>query len=182
MNATRFIVMFLLMCTLYLYGAPYKSEKIDLEAHFNQLDRALRNRKFYILKKKQDLFSLEESLNECTLDNDRGVIYKRLYDEYLKFNTDSAIAYADKYEKISQKQGAQSLVLQAELDKAMALILHGWFPAADDELQKCGAIENLPPQLQQKFAITEIEYTWRNRQPAEIDLMIAGQHDSMLKT
>lgn len=182
MNATRFIVMFLLMCTLYLYGAPGKSDKIDLEAHFNQLDRALRNRKFYILKKKQDLFSLEESLNECTLDNDRGVIYKRLYDEYLKFNTDSAIAYADKYEKISQKQGARSLVLQAELDKAMALILHGWFPAADDELQKCGAIEDLPPQLQQKFAITEIEYTWRNRQPAEIDWMNAGQNDSMLKT
>lgn len=131
MKKKRFVGLFLLLFPICLFGVSSRLVKTDLQTDFSRLDQIVHNRNFYMVRKKQEIFNLKESLEGCTLDNDRCVIYKRLYDEYQKFNADSAIVYADKYEEISRRQGWGNLALQARLDKVMALILQGMYLKAD---------------------------------------------------
>jgi hypothetical protein len=161
MKKKRFVGLFLLLFPICLFGVSSRLVKTDLQTDFSRLDQIVHNRNFYMVRKKQEIFNLKESLEGCTLDNDRCVIYKRLYDEYQKFNADSAIVYADKYEEISRRQGWGNLALQARLDKVMALILQGMYLKADQEMKNCAPIGRLPPQLQQKYAIADFEFTLR---------------------
>lgn len=133
----------------------------NLEDNFNRLDSVVAHRAQYLQNVQQNIDELKKTLATCTFSSDRYGICKHLYDIYQKYDPDSALYYARRCQSIAVANGLKNELMASKLDELMVLILRGEYVVARGLLIKLGPIENCPPLLKTKYAITTLEYYMR---------------------
>ncbi len=133
----------------------------DVELALQQLDdvlthrREIFNQKITALKaQKRELFEL----NEPAL---RLIKYEQLFTEYLHFNGDSAVFYAQKAVETAQQLNEHNAVIQAKIYLLTALTRKGVYILADKLSHQIGDVADVPKELQSQYASCLIEQSLR---------------------
>lgn len=137
------------------------AQKVDLETAMKQLDAVVAKRDVYMQNHRDEIDQLKKTLKTTTFDNDKYVICKRLYDEYQKFDADSALYYAHRCKELASDMKQSDLFTQAEIDELLISIYRGQYALAKVQLRDCGPIEKIAPNMQAKYAIAALEYYMR---------------------
>jgi hypothetical protein len=145
-------------------------EGVDLNVALKKLDYVVGKRDYYIQKKQQVIDNLKKDLETSMVDNDKYVICKRIYDEYQKFNADSALFYAYSCQKLAMKTKRNDWLIQAEIDRIFIIIYQGKLVAAKSRLIECGPIGDLSPQFMSQYAVAAFEYYMRINISGNIDI------------
>jgi hypothetical protein len=150
----------LLFLFLGLSGAAMAGDP-NLEDNFKKLDYAVAHHTEYLQKVQQNIDDLKATLATCTYSSDRYGICKHLYDLYLKFDSDSALAYAFRCQVLAKADGEKEEFMESKLDELMIKVLRGDYVSARGSMVKLGPIESFPEALKGKYAILSLEYYMR---------------------
>ena len=134
---------------------------VDLNGALKKLDYVVGKRDYYIQKKQQVIDNLKKTLETSTINNDKYILCKHIYDEYQKFDADSALAYAYRCQELAKITKQDVGIKEAKIDEMMILIYRGEYIAAKERLIECGPIENIPSQIQPDYALAALEYYMR---------------------
>lgn len=86
-----FIFLFSLLASVVSMA---QNVKFDIEADLHRLDTVVANSHKYDAQKMHDINYIKRSTGDFVTPTERYNFYKRLYDEYMKFDSDSAKHYA----------------------------------------------------------------------------------------
>ena len=145
-------------------------QKVDLQSALRTLDATVKKRELYIQKRQQVIDHLKKNLETSTIDNDKYTICRRIYDEYQKFDADSALAYVYRCQRLAIKNKQKEWMTQAKIDEILILIYRGEFIAVKGRLEEYGPIENLSPQIQPQLAMASLEYYMRMHGTGYVDV------------
>lgn len=148
-----FISIFTTLCTA--------AREINLETDFSCLDTVVARRATYIAAKQHVIDGIKQNMAAATTAFDRYIVYKHLYDEYLKFNPDSAQHYALLCQRQALQAGMKNEYISALIDQALITIYQGDYYKAGRQLQAIGDIEKLSPSMQPKLAVTYLSFYMR---------------------
>lgn len=101
-----------------------------------RLDDAIANRPLFQKAKEHRIDSLKELARAQASQLDQLETYNRLFQEYLTYNFDSAMAYVDLAEKISLLSSSYDVMSQVEIHRALSLATSGHFSNAIAILDK----------------------------------------------
>lgn len=136
--------------------------KFDIEADLHRLDIVVANSHKYDAQKMQDINYINRSMGGFVTPTERYNFYKRLYDEYMKFDSDSAKHYASMCQKVASKANMYNYEVAAILDRAYIFITCGELIDAQRILNTISTpIDSLPDDVRMKYAITMLEYRIR---------------------
>ena len=154
-----FIFLFSLLVSAHSIA---QNVKFDIEADLYRLDTVVANRHKYDAQKMQDINYIKRSSGNYVTPLERYNFYKRLYDEYMKFDSDSAKHYASMCQKVAGKANMYNYEVAAILDQAYIFITCGELIDAQRILNTISTpIDNLPEDVRMKYAITMLEYQIR---------------------
>lgn len=136
--------------------------KFDIEADLHRLDTVVANSHKYDAQKMQDINYINRNMGGFVTPTERYNFYKRLYDEYMKFDSDSAKHYASMCQKVASKANMYNYEVAAILDRAYIFITCGELIDAQRILNTISTpIDSLPDDVRMKYAITMLEYRIR---------------------
>ncbi len=131
-----------------LISGLVSSAKPDI--NLKELDKLINQRQVFIEQKEQEIQYLK-SLNEGSEDKQEKYRYsKKLFQEYLPFQIDSALFFAQSCIDISQKIEDVQLITESKLQLAEAYLLAGLYQEATSVLDTI-AQNNLDERLQKMF-------------------------------
>ena len=151
--AMRFLTFIMLICPALLCNANDKR----LDEAFARLDSVVYRNAEFIKRKQQAIDNLHTALQSALLQEDRYMLAKQLYDEYLKFDSDSAMTYALLCHDIAGEMGRTDLMLQSDINTITIYVLSGRHTKALWLMDRIGPIERLPESLRPAFALTALE-------------------------
>lgn len=99
------------------------------------LEEALRNRQFYIESKQARIDSIKQRLNAHMSPMEKLECYDELYEQYLTFRFDSAMAYLDCSEQLLDEDADYELRSRIQIHRALSLATSGHFSQAADLLE-----------------------------------------------
>lgn len=136
--------------------------KFDIEADLHRLDTVVANSHKYDAQKMHDINYIKRSTGDFVTPTERYNFYKRLYDEYMKFDSDSAKHYASMCQKVASRTNMHNYEVAAILDRAYIFITCGELIDAQRILNTISTpIDSLPDDVRMKYAITMLEYRIR---------------------
>lgn len=156
----RYIHAVLIIC---LWPLATAGKGIDLNEDFRLLDEAVAQRATYAKQKEASIQRTKMSLGECTSFHDLYNANRRLYNEYLKFNSDSAIAYAYRCLVVARKGNMSVELASAKLALAKAWLLRGEDVRAKAQLNNLGPIELNDSSLRTGIASAWLDYILRTK-------------------
>ena len=124
-----------LMSALLVLGSPHPQAR-GLEDALSQLDQVLKNEESITQAKEERIAKLCTRLGEAKTGTFRYAIMKRLYNEYERYNLDSALYYVHRKEDLARKLGDQALINDALNDKADRYIISGMYRYAEAALNE----------------------------------------------
>lgn len=148
----------------FLVSCHQSPQQKMLEKDFEELDNVVANRNQYISNKERNVATLKREMLSYTTVSDKYVYSKRLYDEYMKFNPDSAAYYSRMSQKYALEGGMHQEYLQAKIDALLLTILSGDYYKAKIKIDEMGPIDQLPLLVRPKMAIVYLEFYMRLRQ------------------
>ena len=86
--------------------------QFDIEADLQRLDSVVANSANYDRQKQQNINLIKRSMGAYVTPLER-YYYKRLYDEYMKFDSDSAKHYASLCQKVASRADMPDLELMS---------------------------------------------------------------------
>lgn len=152
----------LILLLIMLIMPAARASDYDLEADFKELDKAVAERATYAHKKEKDIAEYKMALAGCVSYADMYRGAHKIYEQYLKYNADSAIAYADRCYAIARKGGMEAEATEAEASRALVLTLRGDNMRAGNALAAISDIGHLPPDIKAGIAVTYLEYYARH--------------------
>lgn len=154
-----FIFLFSLLASVVSMA---QNVKFDIEADLHRLDTVVANSHKYDAQKMQDINYIKRSTGGFVTPTERYNFYKRLYDEYMKFDSDSAKHYASMCQMVASRANMHNYEVAAILDRAYIFITCGELIDAQRILNTISTpIDNLPEDVRMKYAITMLEYRIR---------------------
>jgi len=117
----------------------------DKDSLLKELDMALDNRAYYISLKEDRIDSLKNQLVHAKDHQTKYIQGKLLFEEYQKYNRDSAIYYVQENLEISRKMKDKSLQYESLLQYAFLLAASGMYVECEETMQRI-PIENLEYQ------------------------------------
>jgi len=123
-------LLFILTCMLGVQCTAYASD-IN-EKLLKELDRVVENKKIYEQNKETLIVNLRNLLSNARTDDQRYSIYCSLYNEYYKYNLDSALLCANRKFAIAKKLASQNLIDESKMDIANIYIIQGMYTEALD--------------------------------------------------
>lgn len=152
----------LLLLLLFLLPSHASAhDNRDVERALQQLDNVLTHRQEYINQKFMRLDEQKRVLAEVTDSSIRLLKYEQLFTDYLHFNGDSAVFYAQKAVEVAQMLNDTQAVTQAQIYLLTALIRKGVYTLADKLTQQIGDIDKVPKELQSQYACCLIDQSLR---------------------
>ncbi len=130
---------------------------VCIEEDLCQLDAAVEQRQKYEQVKLKDIARRKTEEGNCVTAMDKYHFHESLYQEYLKWNPDSAIAHARKCQEIAAANQLPSLYTKALVNEAYAQVVCGDFLEATQLISNIGAIEKLDKENQTQMAILMLE-------------------------
>lgn len=154
-----FIFLFSLLASVVSMA---QNVKFDIEADLHRLDTVVANSHKYDAQKMHDINYIKRSTGDFVTPTERYNFYKRLYDEYMKFDSDSAKHYASMCQKVASRTNMHNYEVAAILDRAYIFITCGGLIDAQRILNTISTpIDSLPDDVRMKYAITMLEYRIR---------------------
>lgn len=133
----------------------------DIEKELRVLDGEVANRQVYIAQKEEAIDQIKKNLRVASFAAEQYLFSKQLHEAYLKFDSDSAIVYANRCRELGVKENRLDWQKEAELNVIKVLVLRSFYPAADNLLREYGPIERVLPPLRADYAVTVLEHQIR---------------------
>lgn len=153
---------FLLLSFLISVTSKAQKMEFNIEEDLLRLDSVVANSANYDKQKLQDINNIKRSMGGFVTPTERYNFYKRLYDEYMKFDSDSAKHYASMCQKVASRANMHNYEVASILDRAYIFITCGELIDAQRILNTISTpIDSLPEDIRMKYAITMLEYQLR---------------------
>lgn len=163
-------ILFLIVSLLASVSTMAQKTKFDIEADLQRLDSVVANSANYDRQKQQNINLIKRSMGAYVTPTERYNYYKRLYDEYMKFDSDSAKHYASLCQEVASRADMPSLEVSAMLDRAYIMVICGELIDAQRILSHISTpVEDMPEDVQMKYAVTQLEYQVRLNMKAFFD-------------
>lgn len=153
---------FCIILVSVLFPAVTEGRQFDLERDFAMLDTIVDNADKY-MKARQKAISDGKNHGPLSTDIERYTYYRHMFEEYKKFCSDSAFAYARLCKHTAERAGLVEESMLADLDMLYITTLQGSFFVADSLARSLPPVEEFPPSLRQRFAMVMIQYEARVR-------------------
>mgnify|MGYP001182241445 CR=1 FL=1 len=122
MKKTLFLILF---CVLEINSPLFAfSSTKDM---LIELDNTINNKKIYEQNKETLVRNIKGLLKSSATNDQRYNIYSSLYEEYCKYNLDTALLYANKKFEVSIQLANKTLVNESKLDIANIYIVQGMY-------------------------------------------------------
>lgn len=105
--------LFIIVSLLASVSTMAQKTKFDIEADLQRLDSVVANSANYDRQKQQNINLIKRSAGTYVTPTERYNYYKRLYDEYMKFDSDSAKHYASLCQKVASRADMPDLELMS---------------------------------------------------------------------
>lgn len=139
-------------------GAMARGTGTDIDADLRALDKAVAERAAVAQQKEETIRKCKMALAGCVSYADMYRGAHKIFEEYLKYNSDSALTYADRCHAIAEKAGMADKMVEADVDKALVMIFKGDDLRADAMLEHIGDIADCPPGVRGRVALAYLEY------------------------
>ncbi len=156
--ARRLTLLLLLLFTATTLVTAHSSV---LEKDFRQLDAAIAKRDQYIKKRQAEINAAKMALGEYTSYDALFKYNQRLFNEYMKFNSDSALAYAKRCMRVASSGRMTQQLALARCMNIMALVSRGDRAKAADSLDAMGPISQYRGIVRENLALAHLEYNAR---------------------
>ena len=105
--------LFIIVSLLASVSTMAQNVKFDIEADLQRLDSVVANSANYDRQKQQNINLIKRSMGAYVTPLERYNYYKRLYDEYMKFDSDSAKHYASLCQEVASRANMPNLELMS---------------------------------------------------------------------
>ncbi len=137
------------------------ARNIDIDKELSALDSIEAQKDKYIRQKQKAIDDIKHEYAQCNTPIDQYNYNRRLYDEYLKFDSDSASAYAYRCRKTAANAGLETERLLSEIDLIYLTILQGELFKGKEMINKFEDIERIPEIIKPKLALAHMELDLR---------------------
>lgn len=114
----------------------YESVESNVKNALKNLDHTLNMYDDIVTRKESKIDSLRASCSFCTCDSQLYQTYDMLFEEYIKWNPDSAYLYANKKMDLALESSSAILINDASMDLAKRHIISGIYNEALEVLKK----------------------------------------------
>lgn len=132
-----------------------------IDADLQRLDSAVANSHDFDVRKMEEIAAFKRSAHLVNTPEGQYNFYQHLFDEYMKFDPDSAIYYARKAKGAAQAGGLRVEAVNAMIDEARELTLQGNLLKAQTLFQEIGDIQSVPESVRTDLAMTYMEFSIR---------------------
>ncbi|WP_297142682.1 hypothetical protein [uncultured Prevotella sp.] len=105
--------LFIIVSLLASVSTMAQNVKFDIEADLQRLDSVAANSANYDRQKQQNINLIKRSMGAYVTPLERYNYYKRLYDEYMKFDSDFAKHYASLCQEVASRANMPNLELMS---------------------------------------------------------------------
>jgi len=134
----------LIVLVLLISVSAWANEKDSL---FIRLNKVLDNKEFYVINKEQNIRNLKQMFNiNSLLPRQEYDINLKLYEEYLKYQSDSAVNYVLKNREIARMLGQDELKYESEIQLAGLYATKGMYIESKELLEGIDK-KSLPKRL-----------------------------------
>lgn len=130
-------------------------------ADLKELDQAVEQKESYDQAKLKEIARCKQNIGLCITPLDKYHYYEQLYQEYQKWNPDSARHYAQACKKVALENNLTDLYEVACINEAYIHVICGDMLIASDCIQKLHPIQDLPLHVQKKMAVLMLEFNMR---------------------
>ena len=152
---------YLLLILLALPISIYAQEKYCLADDLKELDQAIGQKESYDQAKLKEIVRYKQNVGLSITPLDKYNYYEQLYQEYLKWNPDSAQHYVQACKKVALENNLTDLYEVACINEAYIHVICGDMLIASDCIQKLHPIQDLPHHIQKKMAVLMLEFNMR---------------------
>lgn len=132
--------------------AKQKDKAYDIEGALCELDEAVAHYSDFERIRIAEIERKKQELRHATFDSDRYLVMTQIFDKYKKFNSDSALNYANRCITLAERCHRDDWHKEALLNRAIIYTYRGNLMLARQDLTTIGNIDFLPHPLQQKVA------------------------------
>ena len=150
-----------LLLTFLLPIVATAHDSRDVDRALQQLDNVLTHRQEFFNQKLMALEEQKRVLAEVRDPSIRLIKYEQLFTDYLHFNGDSAVFYAQKAVEVAQMLNDEKAVMQAQIYLLNALTRKGVYTLADKLTHQIGDVTDVPKELQSQYACCLIDQSLR---------------------
>lgn len=144
----------------------------DLKKDFLLLDSVVANVDCY-MEARQKAIDAGARSGPFATGIDRYDYYKHMFDEYKKFSSDSAMAYARLCKASAAVMGLAAEALLADINLLYISSLRGDIFAAGNIMRRLPPMDSVPPSIRLSAAIAGLEYNMR---------LVANRSDNPVKS
>ncbi len=132
--------------------------KDNLKALYDSLDYSVAHKDMYAQEKIKRINEIRSALSYANLsDVNKFVVYNQLYNEYWKFDLDSAIHYARLEVETANRMNDKYRQVQADFQLATSYAMHGMYLQAEQILSK-HSMETIPKDLRAEYYNANIQF------------------------
>ena len=126
---------FFVILALFIVSCSQEPTKGEIELALNELDAVLDNRHEIETAKNARIDSLYHSLGKVNDEREQYRLYDALFDEYFKWDIDSALFYAHSKFELALKLNDHGLQYDSHIDLAERYVLSGMYQNALDVME-----------------------------------------------
>lgn len=116
----------LLISLLFILSIPAFSAG-NLEQLLRELDRTIENKDMFVVSKENLITNIKGLIKQSKSDDQLYSLYSSLYNEYVKYNLDSAMLCANYKYTVAKRLVNQFMIDQSKLDLANIYIISGMY-------------------------------------------------------
>lgn len=130
----------------------------DVSSLLDTLDVTLKHRQTYFDQKQSEIKQMMEEASHIAPGRDLAIEYGSLAAMYLHVNGDSAIAYAEKALKESERIGDANLIINGKIGLLNAYNRKGYLANSAELINEIGSINGIDSTAREKYAVTLMDY------------------------
>lgn len=159
----------LLLLLLSYSVMSFAGDKATVDILLDSLDGVLARRQVILARKQSVINDLRHGAVGLATDEARTVKYEQLFTEYLHFDGDSALAYAERAEQMALRTQRPELVLSARFCLLRAYTRQGLMGKGYETILSIGSIKNVMPVYHEQYADLLIDYALRASSSGNLD-------------
>lgn len=133
----------------------------ELRSLLDSLDEAVARRQVVLAKKQQVIDDLKRGITDLPNDGALVAKYEQIFQEYLHFNGDSALAYARKSVDAAEHTGQQDLIFTAKCCLLRAYTRQGMMGKGYEVINSIGDISTIPAVYRSRYAYHLLDFYLR---------------------
>lgn len=149
-----------LLCFLLLITTTISAKGIyNKDSLYHVLDKTMQAKEYFITQKKQKIDFYKQMLNADYIDlSQRYSINKQLFDEYEKYQSDSALFYLKKNKEIALQLNSTEMATETDIKIASIYSTVGLFVESKDILNKISGKDLSPSLLSDYYETYSLYY------------------------